>query len=223
MRACFDIELFCEHEARVFTPAPRQGRVFLTKAPRDILVAGEALERMPRLHVIFMLRDPRNVIVSRHRRDRSRYWAGLKFWKAYTAAARPLHSHPRFITVRFEDLLADPDAVQATLAKRLPFLRATVPFSRYHEVARPATDARLALGGVRPIEPERQPAWRDHLPRIAGQIALHGSIAADLIEFGYESDETWMDVLDGVVPDTAPGFWPEYFTRDQLAGMRRLP
>jgi len=223
MVACFDIELYSEHEARIFASAPRPGGVFLTKAPRDILLAGEALARMPLLHVIFMLRDPRNVIVSRHRRDPSRYWAGLKFWRAYTAAARPLQNHPRFIMLRYEDLLDDPDAVQAGLVKQMPFLRVTLPFSRYHEVARPADDAVAALGGVRPINPGRRDAWRQHLPRIAGQIALHGSIAGDLIEFGYETDDTWMRALDGVKPDTSPGFWPEYFTLEQIDQMRQMP
>lgn len=223
MIACFDIDLFCDHEARIFTPAPRQGRIFLTRAPRDILLAGEALAKMANLYVIFMLRDPRNVIVSRHRRDPGRYWAGLKFWMAYSGAARALHSHPRFITLRYEDLLADPDGVQSMLAGRLSFLQATAPFSRYHEVARPTADAVAALGGVRPISPESEPAWRRHLPRVAGQIGLHGSIAADLIEFGYESDDAWMRVRDGVAPDTAPSFWPEHFTPEQLDRMRRYP
>lgn len=223
MAACFDIELYSRHEARIFAPPPGDGRIFLTKAPRDILLAGEALASMPLLHVIFMLRDPRNVIVSRHRRDPSRYWAGLKFWRAYTAAARPLQHHPRFITVRYEDLLDNPGAVQTMLMKRLPFLHSTAPFSLYHEVARPAADAVAALGGVRPIKPGCREAWRQHLPRIAGQIALHGSIASDLIEFGYEKDDAWLRALDGVEPDTTPGFWPEYFTREQIARMSRMP
>ena len=61
MVACFDIDLYCEHEARIFTPPPGPGRVFLTKAPRDILFAEEALAASPDMHVVYMLRDPRNV------------------------------------------------------------------------------------------------------------------------------------------------------------------
>jgi len=217
--ACFDIDLFCAHEARIFAEPSGPGRIFLTKAPRDILLAEEELERDPMLHVVYMLRDPRNIVVSRHRRAPGRYWAGLKFWKAYTPAGRRLKDHPRFVTVRYEDLAADPDAVQDMLIERMPFLRPTAPFCRYHEVARPAPDAVTALGGVRAITAGRTDAWRDHLSRLKGQIVQHGSIAADLIEFGYETDAAWMRELDGVEPDLRPGFWPEYFTPAQLTRM----
>lgn len=221
MVACFEIDLFCPHEARIFALPPGTGKIFLTKSPRDILLAGKALSESPDLHVIYMLRDPRNIIVSRHRRNPARYWAGLKFWKTYTAAARLLQDHARFHIVRYEDLLDDPDGVQAILMGYLPFLRKRIPFSRYHEVTCPAPDAVMALGGVRPITAGRRDKWRDHLPRIAGQIAQHGSIAEDLIEFGYEQDESWLRELEGVEPDTSPGHWPEHFTAASLARMLR--
>jgi hypothetical protein len=61
------------------------------------------------------------------------------------------------------------------------------------------------------------------LPRIAGQIALHGSIAEDLVEFGYETDDRWLAELEGIEPDTSPSHWPEYFTRETIARMLRAP
>ncbi len=218
MVACFDIDLHFEHEARIFARAPRPGRIFLTKAPRDILLAERAFAEMPALQLVYLLRDPRNIIVSKHRRAPDRYWAGLKFWKAYTAAARRLADHPRFTTVRYEELVTDPDGVQHQLQARLPFLDTTAPFSRFHEVAAPAEDALKALGGIRPITAPRLDQWRDHLPRIAGQMQQHGSLAGDLIEFGYEADDRW---LDGVEPDLTPSHWAEHFTRESLARMLR--
>lgn len=221
MVACFDIDLYFEHEARIFTRPPRSGRSFLTKSPRDILLAERALAEMPALQLIYLLRDPRNIIVSKHRRAPDRYWAGLKFWKAYTAAARRLAGHPRFITVRYEELVTDPDRVQQQLQARLPFLDITAPFSRFHEVAAPAEDALKALGGIRPIVAPRLDQWRDHLPRIAGQMQQHGSLAADLIEFGYETDDRWLAELDGIEPDLTPSYWAEHFTQESLARMLR--
>jgi hypothetical protein len=223
MVACFEIDCFCAHEARIFAPPPRDCQVFLTKSPRDILLAQAALEQTSELHVIFMLRDPRDVIVSRHNRNPDRYWAGLKFWKAYTQAARPLLEHPRFITLRYEDLVSDPDATQRALAKRLPFLEHRAAFSAFHQIAKPSSDSVTALGGVRQISNERVTNWRNHLPRVAGQIALHGSIAEDLIEFGYERDEQWLEEIAGVAPDLTPGHWPEYFTRDSIARLSKMP
>ncbi len=223
MIACFDIDLFCDHEARIFSPPPTPGNVYLTKAPRDILLAEQELEKSPDLYVVFLLRDPRNIIVSKHRRDPSCYWAGLKFWKAYTPCARRLMSHHRFILVRYEALVADPNAVQSTLSARMPFLVETAPFSRFHEIAKPAPNAAQALNGVRAISVEGVDKWRDHLPRIAGQIALHGSIADDLIEFGYEQDDAWLEELNDVEPDLRPSHWPEYFTEQGIARMLRAP
>jgi Sulfotransferase family len=221
MVACFDIDLHFEHEARIFARPPRRGRIFLTKAPRDILLGERALAEMPALRLVYLLRDPRNIIVSKHRRAPDRYWAGLKFWKAYTAAARRLADHPRFITVRYEDLISDPDRVQEQLRVRMPFLEVTAPFSRFHEVAQPADDALTALGGVRPIAARRRDQWREHLPRVAGQMQQHGSLAADLIEFGYETDDRWLLELAGIEPDLTPSYWAEHFTRESLARMLR--
>jgi len=221
MVACFDIDIFHDHEARIFSQPPVAGEIYLTKAPRDILLAEKALGQMPNLHVLCMFRDPRNVIVSKHRRDPERYWAGLKFWKAYTPVARRLRNHPRFITLRYENLTADPDSVQRKLAERLPFLQNTAPFSRFHEIAKPADDALTALSGLRAIGASRPDPWRDHLPRVAGQMQQHGSLAPDLIEFGYETDDSWLAELDGVEPDTTPSHWSEHFTPESLARMMR--
>lgn len=221
MVACFDIDLHVAHEARIFARPPGPGRIFLTKAPRDILLGARALAANPALHLVYLLRDPRNIIVSRHRRAPDRYWAGLKFWKTYTAAARRLADHPRFITLRYEDLITDPDRVQQQLRARMPFLEVSAPFSRFHEVASPAADAETALGGVRAITAPRLDQWRDHLPRIVGQMQQHGSLAADLIEFGYETDDAWLAELEGVEADLSPSHWAEHFTRESLARMLR--
>ncbi|MGR8921425.1 MAG: sulfotransferase [Gammaproteobacteria bacterium] len=224
MIACFAIDLHVAHEARIFVEPPRPAQVFLTKCPRDILVAERFLARWPELYVIYMLRDPRNVITSRHGSAPDVYWAGLKFWNTYTPYGRRLADHPRFVTLRYEDLVSDPDAVQRTLETRLPFLERTAPFSRYHELAQPTAQAATALGGVRAMRGARPDRWRDHLPRVAGQIELHGkAFVQDLIELGYETDDAWLAALEGVTPDTRPGRWPEFFDAAALARVMQTP
>ncbi|HSL80100.1 MAG TPA: hypothetical protein VK877_10615, partial [Pseudolabrys sp.] len=61
-----------------------------------------------------------------------------------------------------------------------------------------------ALGGVRPIKGDRVGNWRNHLPRVAGQLLLHGSISRELIVFGYEKDHDWLGTLEGIEPDFSP-------------------
>ena len=222
MVPCFNIDSHAEHEQRAFKKPLRPGSVYLTKTVKDILIAKPFLRVEPELYVIGMIRDPRDAVVSKHRKAPDRYWGGLRYWHTYLPYWRRLVVHPRFITVRFEDLVTHPDDTQRMLMDRLPFLELRALFSEYHTIADPSTKAVRALGGVRPISAAGLGAWKKHKPRLAGQIVLHKSITDDLVEFGYEEDGRWLQELDGVAPDVSPGYWPEYFTRSELL-RRKLP
>jgi hypothetical protein len=208
MIAAFDIDAFDEHEARA-TSLRRNARVYLSKWPGDLPFAGRRLQFDRHFHLICLMRDPRDVVTSRHRMAPERYWAPLWMWKRDLVRARRLIGHPRFRIVRYEELAANPDEVQATIAARLPFLRTRAPFSAFHQHAAPSGRALTALGGLRPIDTASIGKWRQHLPRLAGQLTRHGPITAELIELGYETDDQWLSVLEGVVPDLSPSYWPE--------------
>lgn len=200
MVACMNIDAFEPHEASV--ARLRAGsRVYLTKRPGDLAAVGPRLRLDPNFHVICLMRDPRDVIVSRHGKDRDRYWASLGIWKSRLTTVRALRTHDRFTLVRYEDLVSDPDGTAARLLERLPFLRLEHPFTAYPSLAAPSADAIDALGRVRPFDTASVGNWQHHLPRIAGQLARYGPIAEELIEFGYERDDKWLSRLDGVAPD----------------------
>lgn len=209
MSICFEIDLFTEHEDSIYKFPPRKCDIYLTKSPSDILRVGPVLKRMSNLYVIYMVRDPRDMVVSRHNRDPSRYWSGLRFWRSNTPYGRALAPHPRFITVRYEDLVKHPNQVQARLMERFTFLKKKADFSRYHELAKPSKRSLEALREVRPISSSSIGNWRNHLPRIAGQLQQYGSITDDLIFYGYAENAAWEKVLEGVEPDLNPSFWPE--------------
>ena len=40
-------------------------------------------------------------------------------------------------------------------------------------------------------------------------MQLHGDLTPDLIEFGYEKDDSWKQCLQGVEADLSHSFWPE--------------
>lgn len=220
MNACFNIDLYPSHEDQLFISAPEDTDVFLTKHPQDLLVVGPRLQVDPYFFVVYMVRDPRDIITSVHGADPDRYWTGLRYWKAFLPIGRRLSAHPRFITVRYEDFVSNPDATQERLALLLPFLECHERFSRYHKVAAPDAISQEALNGIRPIRPKSVGRWTDHLPRVAGQIYLHGPITPDLIEYGYESDASWLEQLKGVEPDFCESHWPEYFTEEDLRGRK---
>jgi hypothetical protein len=208
MIACFAIDASDEHEAQVFK-LRRDAAIYLSKWPGGMVSVRRRLRFDPHFHVICMLRDPRDVVTSRHGKDRARYWAPLRLWKRNFRYARPIFNHERVIPVRYEDLVTEPDKVQAEIARRLPFLRATGAFTEFHRRADPAASAVTALGGIRALSADSVGNWRRHLPRLAGQLARHGPVTAELVELGYETDDAWLGALDGIEPDMSPSHWSE--------------
>ena len=163
MRHGFEIDGFTDHEEPLRRAPPEPYQSYLTKAPSDVLVAEAYLRIDPKLWILHMVRDPRDVVVSRHGRAPDLYWTNLAVWKRYRRAARRLESHPRFLTIRYEDLSADPDAVQRKIADFLPFLAFRRPFSEVHRVAEPSADSVDALGGLRPVSAASVGAWPDSM------------------------------------------------------------
>lgn len=197
----FDIDLHTKHESRIAKSPLRNGNVFLTKSPKDILVVEPVLKFVKKLHVICMLRDPRDMIVSKHGRDKDRYWSNLQYWNNYLPFYESLSGHPRFLSLRYEDLVSQPDEVQETIISKMPFLKKMHRFSEYHKTAKPSSESLLALRELRPVSTGSVGNWRKHKERVMGQILEHGSLNNDLIKFGYEKDDSWEKELEGVVPD----------------------
>ncbi len=208
MIACFAIDAFDDHETRVFK-LRRDCATYLSKWPGEMSSVRRRLQFDQNFHVICMLRDPRDVVTSRHANDKARYWAPLRLWQQNFRHARALLDHARLIPVRYEDLVTRPDEVQTEIARRLPFLRATGSFTEFDRRSNPSVEADAALGGVRTIRPDSISNWRNHLPRLAGQLARYGPVTAELIELGYEGSDTWLTALKGIEPDMSPSHWPE--------------
>lgn len=206
MRTCFEIDAFEEHEAPI-TRLRWSARVYLTKRPSAILYSMARLRLDPRVTLICMIRDPRDVIVSKHAHDPGRYWTSLHFWESQAPLIRALRNHPRFLLIRYEDLAADPDGVQRFIAERIPYLRQRSRFSEFGEGVEVAPGAAIALNGARKISQSSIGTWRQHLPRVAGQLRRFSSLPKQLIEFGYEKDEAWLKEVEGVAPDLAPSHW----------------
>lgn len=190
---------------------PEDGAV-CTKNPQDHRLVSALIDRDENQWFLSMVRDPRDVISSRHGLHPGVYWANLRQWRGWLDSTRPFRHHPRLIEVRYEELVKNPDAVQQTFAKRLPFLAAVMQFSEFHKVAKPSRQSLTAMGEVRPVSSASIGRWRQNLPRIAGQLRIHGPITEELIELGYEEDDRWLSLLEGVAADTSPGHWPDFIS-----------
>ncbi len=209
MTTCFDIDGHTEHEYSVFKEFPSPCDILCTKNPNDIKRVSYPLSVNPNLYVIYLLRDPRDAISSRshkNNRNEKKIWGNLKTWKEHHAIAERLEKHPNFITIKYEDLVSEPDEVQRGLQQRLPFLNIKYLFSEYHLQAKPSSKSEAALGGLRPISPVSIGNWKENKPYIKAQIEKYGDISELLIELGYERDTSWMSELDGVEPDNQDEF-----------------
>ena len=197
-----------EHETSLLEPVPPGETLYLTKKPPDTTRIIPAFLRDSETHLIAMLRDPRAVVTSRHPSRPDVYFASFQRWRAYAAAIKRLADHPRCTVIRFESLITAPDAAQAGIEARLPFLtrRRACPggisraFNEYPDGAAVPPLAEASLNGARPFDATRLDGWRSHLPRIKGQLEAHPDLTQSLIDFGYEADDAWTDLLEGVAP-----------------------
>lgn len=190
------------HEESVFNPAPKDARLYLSKKPPDTTRLRKVFLADEQLHVIALQRDPRSVISSIHPDRPGVYFSSFRRWREYAAAIDALIDHPRFLMVRYEDLVREPDAVQARIEARFDFLKPRRAFVRYPEGADVPENARVSMLGARPFDPSRIDGWREHLPRIQGALAQHPDLAEALIRCGYERDRSWQAALNGVAPYT---------------------
>ena len=174
--------------------------------PDDIRFARAAMRRNPELWIIVMLRDPRDVIVSEHRAYPGQFFSDLHEIRARDRLLQKVQDHPRLLLVRYEDLVRDPDAVQARLMREIPFLEKIADFSNFGQSAAPTEMAERALGGLRPVSSGSIGRWKQNPERIKGQIDKFGPIDDLLQVYGYEPDTTWRHGLTGVAADTSPGF-----------------
>jgi hypothetical protein len=201
MRTSFLIDSYGDHEVRLSKARWRPG-IYLSKRPSDILNVGPRLKLDSRLSVICMLRDPRDVIVSKHRKFPDQYYVSLDVWKKRYEVVKRLRNHARFMVLRYEDMVSNPDVCQDSILERIPYLQKTANFSSFGGQCNVSNESQLALGEVRPIQSNRIGNWKHHLPRIAGQIERFGSISGVLRDLGYETDDSWLDLLKGQHPDT---------------------
>jgi hypothetical protein len=209
MVTCFRTDRHYDHEIRFHLVAARDGEVLITKRPKDTMYMPALLASDPELYVVYLLRDPRDVICSRHGKDRSIFYSNIRLWRQMHGYARRMADHPRFLQIRYEDFVSDPDATQDRIEARFPWLEEIHRFSRYHEFARVSEKSLKAMHSVRPIAPTSVGIWKQNPGRVKAQQEVHGSLTPDLVECGYESSADWERALDGVEPDRTPSRYPE--------------
>lgn len=143
----------------------------------------------PELWIIDVTRDPRDVITSRLP-PYPGFYCGFDRWVRDITVSRALHArHERFLVVRYETLVADPDRVQHRLAGPLG-LTIAHPFSSWPTFAPPelSEQATTALGGTRALTATAVGRWRRTTAtrrRVAEQLATHPGVEDVIRAAGY--------------------------------------
>lgn len=215
MSTCFQSDGVCEHEISIFEDIPVSDGIYISKKPSDIKNLQHIYPHDPNLYIIYMVRDPRSVITSKHHSNREQYFCNFKAWKACDSAAQQylpggrFDQLQRFLQIRYEDLVADPDSAQQAITDRFGFLQQLHRFSDFEKFAKPSDSASKAMNGLRPISQQRIEGWKNHLPRIKQQLQLRPELAQDLLRLRYEQDNSWQQQLASVEATAFPCRYPE--------------
>lgn len=209
MATCFRSSEYCAHEMSIFEPLEQTGDVYFSKQPNDIKQLKHIFARDQNLYVIYMGRDPRAVITSEHKESPDQYFCNYRVWSECDRASQYYLGHPRFLHLRYEDLVADPDSAQDVIKSQFNFLHYQHPFSEYQKFAEPSEAASTAMNGLREVNTSSVDKWREHLPHLAKQYQLHPELADDLIRLRYEPNQSWLVELSRIAPIAFPCRYPQ--------------
>ncbi len=84
---------------------PQAARRWCEKTPRNIHHIENILQYWSESHFINIIRDPRDVLTSRHRNKPGEYWVSLNRWVKDVKQGLEYEDHPRVFTIRYEDLV----------------------------------------------------------------------------------------------------------------------
>ncbi|MGB3724502.1 MAG: sulfotransferase [Glaciecola sp.] len=209
MVTCFKVDKHYDHEVRFNQSTAERSQVLVTKRPKDTYYMSKVLGNTPGLHTIYLLRDPRDAIVSRHGKDKSKFYSNIPLWRDLHAHGKALQGFDNCLVIRYEDFVTNPDACQKRIQQKFPWLKKLHDFSAYHEHAKVSEGSSQALNGVRPISPASIGLWKKNLGRVKAQQALHGSLTPELIECGYETSADWEVQLNAIPADTTSSYYHE--------------
>lgn len=209
MATCFRSSGFCAHEMSIFEAVEQTGEVYFSKQPNDIKQLRHIFDPDEELFIIYMGRDPRAVITSKHKESPEQYFCNYRVWSECDRASQRYSGHPRFLQLRYEDLVDRPDSLQDRIKEQFNFLDYQHPFSEYQKFAAPSEASSRAMNGLREVNKSSLNKWREHLPHLAMQYQLHPGLADDLIRLGYEPDKNWIAELRGVTPIRYPCRYPQ--------------
>jgi len=183
---------------RAATYSWRNHAVMISKVPNDLFqlhrVRNFYQGRQAKLRTILVIRDPRDVLTSKHSATRvGDYVQNPVEWRKFHTYFRLYCNDPDVLVVRYEQLVTDTSGTQARIEA---FIGEKVErrFEDFHQELRDDFDTRH-LNGVRPVDRSHVGRWAlpEHRDRIEGLLLREiPDLCQILVELGYEPDESWV-------------------------------
>ncbi len=209
MVTCFRIDRHYDHEIRFHQVEAEIDEILVTKRPKDTMYMPAVLDDDPELYVIYVMRDPRDVICSRHGKNREQYYSNIRLWRQMHSYAKKMRGHPRFLEIRYEDFVSDPDGTQDLIAQKFPWLEKKHKFSEYHEYAEISEKSVTAMHSIRPIAPTSVEHGQNFLAASRASRCSMARLRRTSWNVAMRHSADWEKVLDDVEPDLAPSRYPE--------------
>ena len=206
----------------------------VTKRPLDIfnveMIAQQKASRNLDVRFLIMVRDPRDLLLSRHKQVPDDYFMDADhcyflgkdrisktnpgvlptYEKLLALAATPALAG-RLCCFKYEELVENLDAAQALCesAFGFDFAKPLSSFYRAETVSAPdfktADGMAVALNGVRPVDTASRGRWVRDPERIVAQFTRHPGLFTMLEALGYETGHAWFDDLKARAGEGAAG------------------
>lgn len=164
--ATFDLSLIYQYLNEI--EIPPEFKRWCEKKPRNVLYIKRILNLFrENVHFIHMVRDGRDVIVSRHPSDPSVYWVDVHRWVQDVSAGYKYKDHPQVLTIRYEDLVRNYEQVVEQICEFIE-VEFVGEFLEYPKSARKTRDSAW-FREAQPIRSQSIGKWEN--PEYAGRIA----------------------------------------------------
>ena len=190
---CYDaVYVMNREESALRFPYMVTGKKFVvTKHPLDFRRLDKIIAVFDEPFILFMLRDPRDVVVSRHYKQNNNYLVNFRVWLEAIQAYESL-TYDKKILIRYEDLTNAPGTIQREIAERIG-LSVNMNFKDFYKNVDATHQDIKSLGSIRPIDPKNSGKYlkREHANRIIEQLQKYPEFSECVIRYGYEKDRSW--------------------------------
>ncbi|MDR0533733.1 MAG: sulfotransferase domain-containing protein [Verrucomicrobiales bacterium] len=164
-------ECTLEHLVSLFQQSSNTIHVASRNYENSLCMDKDLLQANPHVKVLWMLRDPRDVLISIHSLKPGEYYVSPERWIKSLHLYQQFKNDAQVLTIRYEDIVQNPKDTQNKIAKfcnlavSLQFEEAHNFFPKFHQNV-------TAMHSIRPIDTnsvrkwQKNPVFRDYLQQI---------------------------------------------------------